>query len=97
MERTSGCVVAAELGVEGTRRRTPASRRRVGRRRLRGRRAGGRHRACPDTLPTCRDASPTLAGGGTMAATVSRPGGRGTGRLRDRVEEGRDSAEQGAG
>jgi len=25
------------------------------------------------------------------------PGGRGTGRSRDRVEEGRDSAEQGAG
>ncbi len=33
-----------------------------------------------------------------LALTVSRPGGRSTGRiLRDRVEEGRDSAEQGAG
>ena len=34
---------------------------------------------------------------GRMAVTVSRPGGRGTDRTRDRVEEGRDSAEQGAG
>jgi len=36
-----------------------------------------------------------------MEATVSRPGGRGPGRdgrpFRDRLEEGRDSAGQGAG
>ncbi len=35
--------------------------------------------------------------GGRLVGTVSRPGGRGPGRSWDRVEEGRDSTEQGAG
>ena len=52
---------------------------------LRGRRAGGRRRTCPDTLPTCRDASPTWLVVALWTTTVSRPGGRGTGRNRGTV------------
>ena len=41
--------------------------------------------------------SDCVAPAGRLEATVSRPGGRGPGRVRDRVEEGRGSTGQGAG
>ena len=59
-----------------------------------GRRAGGRHRA---SRTPYRRAVRSRHGVAALGVTVSRPGGRGPDRLRDRVEEGRDSTEQGAG
>ena len=50
-----------------------------------------------DTLPMRCAVTGTGRRVAQSRLTVSRPGGRGTDRQRDRVEEGRDSAEQGAG
>ncbi len=50
-----------------------------------------------DTLPMRCAVTGRVGRVAQSAVTVSRPGGRGTDRQRDRVEEGRDSAEQGAG
>ena len=80
---------AVERGVERRRVGRTDERRRFGIEELAG--ATGHCRHPTDAVRV----HPTR--GGRLVATVSRPGGRGPGRSRDRVEEGRDSTEQGAG